>query len=196
MARTKGSKNRGTMEKELQARGIAVPAGLDYDGVLKLYNGDKKPLPPPPPTVKNQKPPKPAPPPQRIGKNAAQSIFDATQARFKNMLDYYHGDEVPENAQDCLMKVFFATNVEEANAIAHKAVGKLEMYLLSAWGNRRISGPDTPTNIAGQIRRCKKTISMLESKGDAEGVAQQRVRLAELETEARMLKKGDDHGAD
>lgn len=185
MARRKGSKNRTTLERELAKAGVKEDLSkLSYEEL------SAKAVPQPTVVAAAVQPEKPVERPI-IDPEEAKAIIDDTRRRFVILAKYYSTEDdvpppgesnvIPERIQEFLRsKVFFASSPEDARKVAHQAIEKLHTHLLLLWGNKRISGPCTASNIEARARKAEKWAVRLEKLGRTEEAAKQRAKVAAI----------------
>lgn len=185
MARTKGSKNKATLIREMREQGCkeATLDLLDYatlcDWHALVMEGKSVPRPasvPKPAVVLQQER-------IRISPDIAKSLYASTEAKLKHMAAWYgFEDPIPDRITDHLVKLFYAEDLEQAGVIAKTTVSKMFMFMLSEWSKRNVPGPRTAENIEKQVRQCESWVKRFEKEGKAEQAAKQRARLAEIQS--------------
>jgi hypothetical protein len=176
MARTKGSKNRTTLIRELAQAGVQVD--VDKMSYEELSQRSKQTA----PIVEHVEALVERP---VIDIKEARTIIDDTRRRFDIMVRYYSCDNtetlVPERIQEFLRsKVYLADTCEQANESARKALEKLHAHLLTLWAHKQITGPNDARNIGDRIRKMEKWVTRLEKLGRKDDALKQRARIEEL----------------
>jgi hypothetical protein len=185
MARRKGSRNRSSLELELVQLGdTSNLSALSYEQLTRRWEAWTAPKPevaavPPPPKEAVEK--------TIIGVGEAEQIIKDTRRRFDIMARYFDPEEttklidraslIPERIQESLRsKIFFASDLEAAKAIAKSALDKLFIHMLKLQGSKKVSGPNTPTNIRIRADKMEKWAKKLEERGRKEEAAQQHAK--------------------
>ena len=183
MARTKGSKNKATLVREMRESGCSDPSldGLDYKTVAQYHTlvMAGQPLPNTTPEVKPQPPV--AVEKTRVAAEVAKPIYEDCEHKLRSMADWYgYEDELPERVTSMLVSIYYAETVDEARQRARKALDRMHTTLLSMWGKKRIFGPPTADNIEARIAKAERLCDMLAKKGDHNGYDSQQRRIEAL----------------
>jgi len=101
----------------------------------------------------------------------------------------YKGEEPGENVVARLQAILGAQSLDEGQARAKRALDVALVHYLSLWARGKIPGKTSVYGLDVQIRRCESLIDLLVDKGLADQAESQRLRLASLKEEQRLLRR-------
>lgn len=123
MPRTKGTKNRATLVKDIQAAGVVVPASLSYQELAALHAQVLAGSAPVAVTTDNTQ--------DAALTQQADDIFKATSAKLNAAATAVGLAEVPARVTNALMGVYSKQTPEAMVEVAERVLGKLEIHILA-----------------------------------------------------------------